>query len=72
MVNFQNYKNNKVSQIEADIKRLSEIHSEFLQEELKERNNKKPDETHIQVLAQELHQMDQGKRTDPYSPESFF
>ena len=72
MISLNEYKNKKIKQCEENIDRLDRIHSEFLQEELKENNGAAKNKTRIQALSQELREMSSNKDTDPYNPENFF
>ncbi len=72
MISLNEYKNKKIKQCEENIDRLDRIHSEFLQEELKENNGAAKNKTRIQALSQELREMSSDKDTDPYNPENFF
>ena len=71
MTNINLYKQTKLNNIEKDIEKLEKIHSEYLQEELKERNGKEPNIEHINELTAQLMDMEGGNSSDPYSIDSF-
>lgn len=75
MTSIQAYKDKKIEQIEQEIKAIEANYSNFLQEELKERNTGKVNIERIAELTQELKDIPNSSKvnsSDPYNIANLF
>lgn len=71
MTDINNFKQKKAAKIQEDLKELNRIHSEYLQQEMIEKNTGKVNIEKIVELTSELKDMNTNSENDAYSPESF-